>query len=274
METLNNPTSSQQTYSNALLQESAIKPPSKRQAIILTSIEGLKIRDYLIAVGSIIQPKNILLASRISNTRVCIYLKSSNLVDSFVQDYKTMNIQDHAIEVRRMITPAVTLVISNICPSVPNNVVEDLLKINGIKLLSRITHLRVGMQEAEYSHVLSFRLVVYIAPSEVIIPHTTTLSFEGTTYRIFLSTDSINCSCCQQPGHTQMQCPNKALPSEENTSTNREYQSTPTAQPTEMLETPSAQSSDQNDQVTPKTTTENSNQLPTPTPTDQQTSTS
>nr|CAH7763791.1 unnamed protein product [Callosobruchus chinensis] len=86
-----------------------------------------------------------------------------------------------------------------------------------LKLSTFLTVTLNSMQEAEYSHVLSFRLVVYIAPSEVIIPHTTTLSFEGTTYRIFLSTDSINCSCCQQPGHTQMQCPNKALPSEENT---------------------------------------------------------
>nr|CAI5856353.1 unnamed protein product [Callosobruchus analis] len=116
------------------------------------------------------------------------------------------------------------------------------------------------MPEAEYAHVLSFRRVVYIAPSEATIPDTTTLSFEGTSYRIFLSTDSINCSYCHQPGYSQMQCPNKAPSSEENTNTNTAEQSVPTPQSNETQETPSTQTTDP---VTSKSTTENSHQPPT-----------
>nr|CAI5837541.1 unnamed protein product [Callosobruchus analis] len=170
-----------------------------------------------------------------------------------------------------MITPALRLVISNICPTVPNGVIEDLMKSHGIKLLSRITYLRVGMPEAEYAHVLSFRRVVYIAPSEVTIPDTTTLSFEGTTYRIFLSTDGINCSYCQQPGHSQLQCPNKAPSSDGNTNANTAQQSAPTPPPNETQETPYTQITDP---TTSKSTTENSFQLPKPTDINLHTSTS
>nr|CAI5844802.1 unnamed protein product [Callosobruchus analis] len=170
-----------------------------------------------------------------------------------------------------MIIPALRLVISNICPTVPNGVIEDLMKSHGIKLLSRITYLRVGMPEAEYAHVLSFRRVVYIAPSEVTIPDTTTLSFEGTTYRIFLSTDGINCSYCQQPGHSQLQCPNKAPSSDGNTNANTAQQSAPTPQPNETQETPYTQTTDP---TTSKSTTENSFQPPKPTDINLHTSTS
>nr|CAI5840356.1 unnamed protein product [Callosobruchus analis] len=117
------------------------------------------------------------------------------------------------------------------------------------------------MPEAEYSHILSFCGEVYIAPSEVTIPDTTTLSCEGTTYRIFLSTDSINCSYCQQPGHSQTQCSNKAPPTEENTNRNTAQQSAPTPQSNKIQETPSTQSSDP---AIPKSTTENNHQPPKP----------
>nr|CAI5853486.1 unnamed protein product [Callosobruchus analis] len=89
-----------------------------------------------------------------------------------------------------------------------------MLKDHGLKLLSRITHLRVGMPEAEYSHILSFRRLVYIAPTDITIPETTTIAFEGTTYRIFMSTEERRCTNCNRIGHTQIQCPNLPIPTE------------------------------------------------------------
>nr|CAI5850540.1 unnamed protein product [Callosobruchus analis] len=140
-----------------------------------------------------------------------------------------------------MITPAIRLVISNICPSVPNSEVEHLLKNNGLKLLSRITYLRVGIPEAEYSHVLSFRRLQLKSASLT----AQTLTFEGTTYRIFLSTDSNNCTHCQQPGHPHTRCPNRTSTTEEHISTYAEDQSTSTVQPTDTQETSATQSAEQ-----------------------------
>nr|CAI5829353.1 unnamed protein product [Callosobruchus analis] len=66
------------------------------------------------------------------------------------------------------------------------------------------------MPEAEYSHILSFRRLVFIAPPTEAIPDSLTITSDGTTYRIFLSTDSLKCTQCNKLGHTQLQCPESA----------------------------------------------------------------
>jgi hypothetical protein len=47
--------------------------PTKEQAIVFNAIEGLKLDDYVVAIGNIVTPKNVLFASRISNSRICTY---------------------------------------------------------------------------------------------------------------------------------------------------------------------------------------------------------
>ncbi|CAH2002191.1 unnamed protein product [Acanthoscelides obtectus] len=86
-----------------------------------------------------------------------MYLSNTDSVDKIITEHKSIKIQDHDIEIRRLVTPAQRLVISNVCPSVPNNIIESSLTTMGLKLLSRMTYLRVGMPENEYNHILRFR---------------------------------------------------------------------------------------------------------------------
>ena len=58
--------------------------PSKDQAIVVAAIEGIKLEDYVLAVGNIVQPKNVLFASRLANNRICIYLSSKEFVEEVV----------------------------------------------------------------------------------------------------------------------------------------------------------------------------------------------
>ena len=46
--------------------------PKREQGLIIDCAEGLTLTDYACAIGELIQPKNILSASRISNNRVCL----------------------------------------------------------------------------------------------------------------------------------------------------------------------------------------------------------
>ena len=55
--------------------------PTRNQAIILDSIDGLTIRDYALAIGGIIGPSNMISISRISQNRICIYSKSEEKAD-------------------------------------------------------------------------------------------------------------------------------------------------------------------------------------------------
>nr|CAI5859061.1 unnamed protein product [Callosobruchus analis] len=104
-----------------------------------------------------------------------------------------------------------------------------------------------------------------LTPTEITIPNSTTLTFDGTTYRIFLSTDSNNCTHCQQPGHPHIRCPNRTSTTEEHISVNVEDQSTSTAQPTDTQETSATQLVEQDIQEA----AEDSTPPPAPKPVDQ-----
>lgn len=217
------PATQKTSYSNVVSQQQPLKHPSKNQAIVLTSIDGIKLHDYIIAIGAIVGPKNVIFASRIANNRICIYLSSSTLIDSLLKNHKTVNVQNNEIELRRLITPAQRLVISNICPTIPNSEIEKLLLSLNIKLLSRITFLRVGMPESEYSHILSFRRQVYISPSEnTSLPESVVLTFEDTPYRLFFSLDGLNCLQCRKTGHRQEECRQNSHHSETDNNINQD----------------------------------------------------
>nr|CAI5848727.1 unnamed protein product [Callosobruchus analis] len=139
------------------------------------------VMEVCVPVGAILQSNNIIYASTISNNRICIYLRTAKLVDELTKNHKTIKIKYHEIEIRKLVTPTQRLVVSNVCRSIPNNLIENMLKDHGLKLLSRITHLRVGMPGAEYSHILSFHRLVYIAATDINIPETTTIAIEATT---------------------------------------------------------------------------------------------
>jgi len=56
--------------------------PSREQAIVFNSIDGIPQIDYIIAIGKIVKPINIIYVSRISNQRFCIFLSSKHVLDN------------------------------------------------------------------------------------------------------------------------------------------------------------------------------------------------
>lgn len=181
--------------------------PKKDQAIIMNAVESLKIKDYIIRIGDIIGPKNILFASKISKNRICVYTSDKSMVEKIVTNYSHIEINGNQINIRKMISPAKRIILSNVCPSIPHSIIEDILKSNGIQLVSPISFLRVGMQETEYSHVLSFRRHVYINENnDIQFPTSVTLNYEETDYRIFLNEETTTCFICKKQGHTSNNC--------------------------------------------------------------------
>ncbi|CAH1109855.1 unnamed protein product [Psylliodes chrysocephalus] len=208
----NNKTASPSTsYVSAVKVVPKITFPKKDQAIVLHAEDSLKLFDYVKAIGDIIGPKNISFASRISNNRICIYLGSTELVDNLVKSHSTIQLQNLILNVRRLISPTKRILISNVSPSIPHEVIENAVKNLGLHLASRVSFLKAGFSD-EYIHIQSFRRQIYVFPTSdnFEIQTSILISYDGVDHRIFLSTDKMECFICKQIGHISTTCPNAA----------------------------------------------------------------
>jgi hypothetical protein len=181
--------------------------PQRDQAIIFNSIEGIPQIDYIRAIGQIVSPKNILFVSRISNNRFCIFLNNKHTVDSLVEKTKFITINDNAIQIRRLINTAKRIVISNVCPSIPNEKILAALQDINIIPTSQINYIKAGVVMEGYEHVLSFRRQMYINDNDIPkLPGSLVINHDETNFRIFFTDDRITCYTCKTSGHTTLSC--------------------------------------------------------------------
>lgn len=206
------------SYVTATKSIPTIKYPKREQAIILDASEELRLSDYVIAIGNIVSPKNIISASKISNNRICIYLSSTQILENLLEKEPLVKIQEKNFKIRKLITPAKRIIISNVHSSIPHEIIETSIKSLGFQLVSPITTLRAGIPGDEYSHIESFRRQVFITPpteADPVLPPTIIINHEETAFRIFLSYDEMKCFLCKEAGHVANKCPN--LPEETET---------------------------------------------------------
>ena len=88
------------SYASVISQQST---PKKEQGIVFNSVEDSKLLDYILGVGALVGPKNIIFSSRISNNLVCIYLASKNIADKFISEHKSIIVNDQVIYGRRLL---------------------------------------------------------------------------------------------------------------------------------------------------------------------------
>jgi hypothetical protein len=156
------------------------KSPKKEQAIILAVTADLKLVDYVRPIANIVGAKHIIFASRISNNRICIYLDSVELVDSLIAQYKSVQINEYEVNIRRLITPSQRIILSNVCPSIPNEVLINEIKRIGYTTLSPMTHLRAGIRDEELTHILSFKRQIFVQPNDTItLPSSLVIKVQG-----------------------------------------------------------------------------------------------
>lgn len=199
---------SQSSFAGVTRSQPADMFPKKNQAIVIPSSDDLTTSDYILAVAKIVQPRNIKFASRISNNRVCLYLSSVDHVDNIVNNYNPIEIEGQRLNVRRLVSPARRLILSNVCPSVPHKILEDALKNIGAQPVSPISFLKASYISDEFSHIMSFRRQLYIKPdNDLQLPSSILVNYEDISYRVFTSYDEVVCFTCKKKGHFSKQCP-------------------------------------------------------------------
>lgn len=181
--------------------------PKKDQAIIYPAIDGLQVKDYVIETGKLVEPKNILFASRMSNGRICIYFSSKEVVNRFIEKEGGLTINDMFIQARKLIMPAKRIIVSNVSPCIPHHVLEEKLKQENIKVVSPVSFIGAGIGLDQYKHVLSFRRQFFVAEETAAsVPSSLLIKFDDEEYRIFLTDDQMRCFRCREIGHVAARC--------------------------------------------------------------------
>lgn len=188
--------------------------PSREQAIVLDAIDGTSIQHYATAIGTKIGPQNIRYITRISNNRGYVYVATKELANDLIDTHKNVVINEQSIVIRPLIFRNKRLILSNVPPIIPTNLIEHKLKETGIIPMSTITTLRAGLNNPAYQYILSFRRKLYIKPEDVRkIPSMWKIDFEDTTYWIYPTLDNMLCFVCKEEGHLAQSCPaNQATP--------------------------------------------------------------
>lgn len=202
--TMNSPPNTQSYAGMA----SRIAFPKKEQAIVIESIEGLTVHDYTVAVGKLVNPTNIRFVSRISQGRICLYLSSTELVTRLTSPGNNkITINSKMLEIRPLIANTQRIILSNVCPIIPHDVITEKLKEIGISLKSRLMFLKAGLNDPGYQHILSFRRQIFIDPADVVnLPGFIPITYDDTLYHIYISTEKISCFLCKNEGHIAKHC--------------------------------------------------------------------
>ena len=105
--------------------------------------------------------------------------------------------------------PAKCIIISNVQPIIPHDIIVKTINNLHIKILSPITFMKAGFSNDEFDHIGSFRRQIYIHPEHNDkIPSSILLHFDQIEYHIFLSDDTVTCYSCKQMGQTSNHCRN------------------------------------------------------------------
>lgn len=197
------------TFAN-VSQTNSLRYPSKKQAIVIDTTTEISTEEYIYAIGDIVNPTNIIYASTLYNNRLCIFLKSAELVQKILSNHPIITIKNINVHIRWYINPHLRIIMPRVCPSIPDYIIGDALIALGLQLMSPITPLGAGLRREGYTHILSSKRQVFVANDEKDkhIPDYLMINFENTDYKIYLLTDT-TCFTCKQKGHVANRCPNK-----------------------------------------------------------------
>lgn len=131
---------------------------SRDLAIVIDSIENHTLEDYAVELAKVINPKDILYVSRISQGRICFYLSKKEIVDELTNEEKkiTLKVGDNTLPIRTLVSKAKRVTVSNVQPCIPTSVIQKHLNDLGIIPVSPITNIKAGIHRPELGHLMKF----------------------------------------------------------------------------------------------------------------------
>ncbi|KAJ8672962.1 hypothetical protein QAD02_004223 [Eretmocerus hayati] len=98
------------TYANTIANSSL---PKKDQAIIIDSVEGYTLEDYIDGLEELIQVRDIRGISKVTGNRVCVYLADKDLVTQLKN--KVITVGEHALSIKSLVILALNVSLFRMC---------------------------------------------------------------------------------------------------------------------------------------------------------------
>ena len=159
-------------------------------------------KDYVVSIGKLIGPENIRFSSGISQGWVFLYRSTQEIVNKITE--MKINMGSHTLAIRPLISKHKRII--------PHTIIETKLREHNVDPVLQITFIRAGMNEAEYSDIMSFRRQVYVNPEDKgKLPGGLKIHYEGTSYGIYITGKKLKCFLCKEEGHLVKYCKNTDL---------------------------------------------------------------
>lgn len=190
--------------------------PNKDQCLIMMCEEGLTLSDYVNAIGIIIQPQNILFASKIAKNRIQLCLADKKFVPHITDSNEFLMIKDKKVFIRPLTSKYKRIILSNVSPFISNKHIEFILDQLQVTRNSKVSYVKASLDIPEFKHIYSHRRQVYVKNEDIEkIPKVIRLNFDDTEYYIYSSTDVLKCFLCNTEGHTAKNCVTNLVESDE-----------------------------------------------------------
>lgn len=169
--------------------------------------DSVSVEDCLIAVGNEIGAQNILSASRMNKAFV-VFLKELTMVDHLVEC--GVSVRDNFIPVLPLSNLSKKVILSNVPPFIPNDMLERILVRYG-KIVGSMKMIPLGIKNPNLKHIMSFRRHIFMILSAEYqdLNVAVKLTVLGKDYTIFITSDTMRCFVCGKHGHTRQTCPTK-----------------------------------------------------------------
>ena len=140
---------------------------TRNNGVAFKASDKISIQIYIDAFVNNIPPEEVVSASRISNDRVAIYLRSRGAVIDATNH--GLRLGDSFLELTPLIKPTTRLTLSNVYPEIPNSVLVHHIS-SFCKVVSQIRPIPLGFKSRELSHIMSFRRQVQVLINHNITP--------------------------------------------------------------------------------------------------------
>lgn len=198
--TLNNATTSPKSTFAEKVKNHGVE---KKNAIIIEDA-NLHINDYILAVGQILGPENIIMASKIGQQKTRLFLASSELVTNFCNNHTSLKIKNCIVRVRPYISPHKKILITGVKPWVTNSDVHNILTANDIKTTD-VLFCKNTVNNPRYGHILSERRYCFLSIEEkedYELPSHVEMVDEGVFFKIYLQFEKLSCYICKGEHYT------------------------------------------------------------------------